>query len=59
MVKTRTVLNRVEFGLYAQQGDDIDATRAHLLDLDPDVATDLGDPEVVTVTIEPGDKLNA
>lgn len=33
--------------------------RRHILELDDDVLEDLGNPPVVTVTIEPGDKLKS
>lgn len=59
---TKTVLHRQGHDKYpcffAQQSED-DYMREHAVALDVDAFEDLGSPDTIAVTIEPGDTLNA
>ncbi len=59
LIKTRTVLHAASPGsaIYLAPRDSGQERRI-LLDLDPLVADALGRPTALTVTIEPGDRLN-
>lgn len=60
LTKTVTVLEHRSYGVYATpMEDEVDSDRFHLLRLDADVWNDMGKPVVITVTIQPGDHLNA
>lgn len=60
--QTRTVLVRTRFKngqpVYTQVVDADEEPRLHSVTLDADIAEEMGNPEIITVTIEPGDKLN-
>lgn len=57
LTKTVTRMVKVNNGrTYTSMEEDGD--RAHFLVIDEYVFEDFGSPEVITVTIEPGDKLN-
>lgn len=63
LTKTRTVLEFVgideeEGPTFTQLPDEGEEFRSHIVSLDPEVYEDMGRPEVITVTIEPGDLLN-
>lgn len=63
LIRTRSVLTRTSKGVYARLTDSQDphptkVARWATLTIDPNLAKELGDPEEITVTIEPGDKLN-
>lgn len=57
--KTKTILQRVNLPgpPTFHQGEDA-GQRGHFVTLDEEVFADMGQPEVITVTIEPGDLLN-
>lgn len=50
--RSQIVLHRIADGVYEDPEDDT------LLRLERAVADDLGNPERITVTVEPGDQLN-
>lgn len=55
--RTRSVLRRVyDSSTFADLDPD---SRSHIVFLDPDVDEQMGRPELITVTIEPGDQLNS
>lgn len=67
LTKTRFVLvkpggytkgHNVEQIFFAYEADGDETTRMHELQMDLGVWRDMGGPETITVTIEPGDKLN-
>lgn len=60
LTKTVTVLDFIGVDaegmpIYCALGDE---TRSHAVAVDPDVWEDMGRPDAITVTIEPGDLLN-
>jgi hypothetical protein len=59
ITRTTSVLHAVSGarGVFVNPLDD-DDFRRHLVILDPEIYDDLGRPEYITVTIEPGDRLN-
>jgi hypothetical protein len=57
VMKTRTVLDRAPGTATFLQDEDL-LGRKHVVSLDHDVWEDMGKPETITVTIEPGDLLN-
>lgn len=61
LTKTRTVLDVLAAGTHSPQipfSDQDDGYRSHTLYFDRQVWEDMGRPLTITVTIEPGDKLN-
>jgi hypothetical protein len=44
--------------LFVSEYDDDDPERFRAITIDLDVDTDLGSPEILTVTLQPGDVLN-
>lgn len=63
LVKTRTILKFVEFyrgeiPVFQPEDDEIGHGRMTRIEVDRDVWNDMGQPETITVTIEPGDLLN-
>jgi hypothetical protein len=65
LTKTTTVLQRFDDRRHPGRlgfrhlGDVEEELRSHLVFIDPAVWRDMGEPSVITVTIEPGDRLNA
>lgn len=57
VVSHTVVLERIEAGWYRQLGDD-QTRRHHRLYIDALLYAEMGKPETVTVTIEPGDRLD-
>lgn len=45
-------------GFYAQPAEPGEDARRHIVIVDADVYEDMGRPDTITVTIEPGDRLN-
>lgn len=59
LTKTRTVLHRVEGTFsYRPAADAGETVRDQLVILDSEVWSEMGQPQTITVTVEPGDLLN-
>ncbi len=60
LTKTRTVLTRRPGMLFTfvQEPDEDGDIRRHIVTVDPQVLEDMGNPDTITVTIRPGDRLN-
>lgn len=59
LIKTRTVLRRdANWPSYKPVTEEGESPRLTRVTLDPDVFDDMGQPDTITVTIEPGDRLN-
>lgn len=61
IIHTTTLLYRKSGGpspYFGPDEKDDENFRGHYLTIDPEVWVDLGKPDVLTVTIEPGDLLN-
>lgn len=64
MSKTTAILNfkksdNIGRAVFECEGDPGDVGRNHYLKVDAEIYEELGSPEVITVSIEPGDLLNA
>lgn len=59
LTKTTTILHRDgDTKTFRQPLEDEPERRGHVLELDPQVDEEMGHPDLITVTIEPGDLLN-
>ena len=64
LMKTRSVLEHQphagspELVVFTGPNDEGDESRGHILSVNREVWDEMGSPEAITVTIEPGDLLN-
>jgi len=62
MVKSQTVLEKKKVGsvrvVFEQTTEAREEMRLHAIGVDRAVWDEMGEPDVITITIEPGDKLN-
>lgn len=60
LTKTRTVLHRDDGDtpLFTPPATDGEDNRAHQLYLDPEVWVAMGRPDIITMSVEPGDLIN-
>lgn len=58
LTKTVTILEEWDIGEYRHFNDEGDIDVKYILYIDDEMRRELGFPEKITVTIEPGDKLN-